>query len=108
MLQFDGAIAGMGTASGTRLVVGMWPLSPYGESGHMPTTRRVPEAVPIPAMAPSNCSMPTTVATPLEWFACAGYGHGRGPTAVTAVENGRERPPNARPDAVAGLLRHRV
>jgi len=30
MLQFDGAIAGMGTASGTRLVVGMWPLSPYG------------------------------------------------------------------------------
>jgi hypothetical protein len=30
MLKFDGAIAGMGTASGTRLVVGMWPLSPYG------------------------------------------------------------------------------
>ena len=30
MLTFDGAIAGMGTASGTRLVVGMWPLSPYG------------------------------------------------------------------------------
>ena len=30
MLQFDGAIAGMGTTSGTRLVVGMWPLSPYG------------------------------------------------------------------------------
>jgi hypothetical protein len=30
MLQFDGAIAGMGTASGTRLVVGMWPLSPFG------------------------------------------------------------------------------
>ena len=27
---FDGAIAGMGTESGTRLVVGMWPLSPYG------------------------------------------------------------------------------
>jgi len=30
MLNFDGAIAGMGTESGTRLVVGMWPLSPYG------------------------------------------------------------------------------
>jgi hypothetical protein len=30
MLMFDGAIAGMGTESGTRLVVGMWPLSPYG------------------------------------------------------------------------------
>ena len=30
MLTFDGAIAGMGTSSGTRLVVGMWPLSPYG------------------------------------------------------------------------------
>lgn len=30
MLMFDGAIAGMGTSSGTRLVVGMWPLSPYG------------------------------------------------------------------------------
>ncbi len=31
MLQrFDGAIAGLGTASGTRLVVGMWPVSPFG------------------------------------------------------------------------------
>ncbi len=30
ILKFDGAIAGMGTTSGTRLVVGMWPLSPYG------------------------------------------------------------------------------
>jgi hypothetical protein len=30
MLKFDGAIAGMGTTSGTRLIVGMWPLSPYG------------------------------------------------------------------------------
>ena len=30
MLMFDGAIAGMGTESGTRLVVGMWPRSPYG------------------------------------------------------------------------------
>src|SRR6478752_3968792 len=30
MLMFDGAIAGMGTESGTRLVVGMWPLAPYG------------------------------------------------------------------------------
>jgi hypothetical protein len=30
MLEFDGAIAGMGTESGTRLVVGMWPLSPFG------------------------------------------------------------------------------
>ena len=30
MLKFDGAIAGMGTASGTRIVVGMWPLSPFG------------------------------------------------------------------------------
>ncbi|WP_395727746.1 hypothetical protein [Nakamurella sp.] len=30
MLRFDGAIAGLGTASGTRIVVGMWPLSPFG------------------------------------------------------------------------------
>src|SRR4051794_7662659 len=31
MLQrFDGAIAGIGTASGIRLVVGMWPVSPFG------------------------------------------------------------------------------
>ena len=30
MLSFDGAIAGMGTSSGTRIVVGMWPLSPFG------------------------------------------------------------------------------
>lgn len=30
MLSFDGAIAGMGTTSGTRIVVGMWPLSPFG------------------------------------------------------------------------------
>jgi hypothetical protein len=28
--RFDGAIAGVGTASGTRLVVGMWPVSPFG------------------------------------------------------------------------------
>lgn len=27
---FDGAIAGLGTASGTRLVAGMWPVSPFG------------------------------------------------------------------------------
>lgn len=30
MQQFDGAIAGIGTEEGTRLVVGMWPSSPYG------------------------------------------------------------------------------
>ena len=30
MLVFDGAIAGVGTASGTRLVVGLWPHSPLG------------------------------------------------------------------------------
>ncbi len=30
MLRFDGAIAGLGTASGTRIVVGMWPRSPFG------------------------------------------------------------------------------
>lgn len=30
MLRFDGAIAGLGTSSGTRLVVGMWPVSPFG------------------------------------------------------------------------------
>lgn len=29
-LRFDGAIAGIGTSSGTRLVLGMWPSSPYG------------------------------------------------------------------------------
>ncbi len=30
MLIFDGAIAGVGTTSGTRLVVGLWPSSPLG------------------------------------------------------------------------------
>src|SRR5664279_3833146 len=30
----------------------------------MPTTRRVPEEVPMPAMAPSNVSMPNTVGDP--------------------------------------------
>ena len=30
MLRFDGAIAGLSTASGTRIVVGMWPLSSFG------------------------------------------------------------------------------
>jgi hypothetical protein len=30
VLIFDGAIAGVGTESGTRLVVGMWPSSPLG------------------------------------------------------------------------------
>lgn len=30
MLKFDGAIAGIGTTSGTRIVVGMWPQSPFG------------------------------------------------------------------------------
>lgn len=29
-LRFDGWIAGLGTASGTRLVVGHWPASPFG------------------------------------------------------------------------------
>ncbi|MGW8565838.1 hypothetical protein [Isoptericola sp. NPDC055881] len=29
-LRFDGWIAGLGTASGTRLVLGHWPTSPYG------------------------------------------------------------------------------
>ncbi|MGK5683503.1 hypothetical protein [Actinoplanes sp. URMC 104] len=29
-LRFDGWIAGVGTASGTRLVVGHWPESPFG------------------------------------------------------------------------------
>lgn len=28
--RFDGAIAGVGTASGTRLVLGVWPSSPFG------------------------------------------------------------------------------
>jgi len=28
--RFDGAVAGLGTASGARLVVGMWPRSPDG------------------------------------------------------------------------------
>lgn len=30
LLQFDGWIAGLGTASGTRLVLGHWPESPFG------------------------------------------------------------------------------
>ena len=30
VVVFDGAIAGIGTASGTRLVIGMWPSSPLG------------------------------------------------------------------------------
>jgi hypothetical protein len=29
-LRFDGAIAGIGTAAGTRLVLGLWPDSPFG------------------------------------------------------------------------------
>ncbi|MFF7546475.1 hypothetical protein ACFZCU_23010 [Streptomyces canus] len=29
-LRFDGWIAGLGTASGTRIVVGHWPRSPFG------------------------------------------------------------------------------
>ena len=29
-MRFDGAIAGVGTASGVRLVIGMWPRSPFG------------------------------------------------------------------------------
>jgi hypothetical protein len=29
-LRFDGWIAGLGTVSGTRLVVGHWPVSPFG------------------------------------------------------------------------------
>jgi hypothetical protein len=29
-LRFDGVIAGLGTESGTRLVVGMWSASPFG------------------------------------------------------------------------------
>jgi hypothetical protein len=28
--RFDGAIAGMGTASGVRLIAGLWPRSPFG------------------------------------------------------------------------------
>jgi hypothetical protein len=32
-LRFDGWIAGAGTASGTRLVVGHWPRSPFGAFG---------------------------------------------------------------------------
>jgi hypothetical protein len=30
-VRFDGAISGVGTASGVRLVVGMWSASPFGE-----------------------------------------------------------------------------
>jgi hypothetical protein len=30
MSRFDGAIAGLGTTSGTRVVLGMWPDSPFG------------------------------------------------------------------------------
>ena len=40
ILTFDGAIAGMGTESGTRLVVGMWPLSPYGSVTDVMIERR--------------------------------------------------------------------
>lgn len=29
-LRFDGVIAGLGTASGTRIVLGLWPRSPFG------------------------------------------------------------------------------
>lgn len=32
-LRFDGSIAGMGTASGVRIVVGHWPRSPFGAVG---------------------------------------------------------------------------
>jgi hypothetical protein len=30
VLRFDGSIAGVGTSSGVRLVIGMWPQSPFG------------------------------------------------------------------------------
>ena len=40
VLEFDGAIAGMGTESGTRLVVGMWPLSPFGSVTDVMIERR--------------------------------------------------------------------
>jgi hypothetical protein len=32
-LRFDGAIAGVGTHSGVRIVVGHWPRSPFGPVG---------------------------------------------------------------------------
>jgi hypothetical protein len=32
-LRFDGAIAGLGTAAGVRIVVGHWPGSPFGPVG---------------------------------------------------------------------------
>ncbi|GGL97944.1 hypothetical protein [Nakamurella endophytica] len=40
MLRFDGAIAGMGTAEGTRFVVGLWPRSPFGLLVDMMVERR--------------------------------------------------------------------
>ncbi|MEV5510133.1 hypothetical protein [Streptomyces orinoci] len=45
-LRFDGWIAGVGTASGTRLVLGHWPRSPFGPFGdvmmeHPDGTRRL-------------------------------------------------------------------
>lgn len=39
-LRFDGWIAGLGTSSGTRIVVGHWPHSPYGAISDVMVQRR--------------------------------------------------------------------
>src|SRR5450631_3365079 len=55
----------------------------------MPTTRRVPEEVPMPAMAPSNVSMPTTVGEPSRAWAPAGPRRARGYQSMAEVPAGR-------------------
>ncbi|MBI0381305.1 hypothetical protein JBE27_34865 [Streptomyces albiflaviniger] len=63
-LRFDGWIAGMGTSSGTRVVLGHWERSPFGPFSDVmldraPETRRHPGhhhggAGPGP-VAPAGC-----------------------------------------------------
>ncbi|MFJ1800660.1 hypothetical protein [Streptomyces sp. NPDC088180] len=50
-LRFDGWIAGVGTSSGTRLVVGHWPRSPFGPFSDVMVEHRDGERV---LLAPSG------------------------------------------------------
>ncbi|MFD8572360.1 hypothetical protein [Streptomyces sp. NPDC059639] len=84
-LRFDGWIAGVGTASGTRLVVGYWPRSPWGPfadvmverpDGHrelLAPTARVADFVAGTYSFDTVTHCPVTVApAPAAWQVTAG------------------------------------